>query len=312
MILIGKKLELDPSLIGQKFKKLTIIGFTTVERNRRKCICKCDCGNETLATLRELEKGHKKSCGCLRVSQIDKYTYLIGQKINKWTILSLRSEGKKCFATCMCECGTVKEVNIQNIISDRSKDCGCGRKKMLSETRSKNLIGQRFGKLVVIEKLPDTNKFNKVLYKCKCSCGNETIVDSNSLVSGHTKSCGCLNSYYNMYIDILLDKMQIEHTSEYSVVIDGKRFRFDFYLPEYNLMIEYDGEQHYMPVSFGEKDLNKVNNKFELIQEYDQLKNNYCEQNNINLLRIPYWEKQNIENIIYNYLQRLSGRGFAA
>ena len=37
-----------------------------------------------------------------------------------------------------------------------------------------------------------------------------------------------------------------------------------------------------------------------------KIKNEYCEKHNINILRIPYWEKQNIESIIYNYLQRLN------
>lgn len=306
------KRKLDESLIGQKFNKLTIVGLTTVERNRQKCICKCDCGNETLASLYELETGHKKSCGCFRVNPFDKYAYLIGQKINKWTVLNLKSEGRSFYATCICECGTVKDVNIYNLINGKSKDCGCGRKKMLSETKCKDLIGQRFGKLVAVEKLPESNKFNRHLYRCKCDCGNEIIVPSSSLTTEHTNSCGCLLSYYNMYIDVLLDKLNVIHKSEYSVDIQGHKLRFDFYLPDYNLFIEYDGEQHYKPVNYGYNDEEKAQRKFEVVQKYDQLKNEYCKQNNINLLRIPYWDKQNIEKIICDYLQRLSEKGFVA
>lgn len=82
--------------------------------------------------------------------------------------------------------------------------------------------------------------------------------------------------------------------------------RFDFYLPDYNLFIEYDGEQHYMPINFGGWNEEELQLKFEKTQYYDKLKNQYCEDNNIGLLRIPYWEKENIKTIINNHLQRLS------
>lgn len=50
--------------------------------------------------------------------------------------------------------------------------------------------GQRFGKLVVLEQA-GRNKLKKVLWKCKCDCGNESVVVSGSLVTGNTTSCGC-------------------------------------------------------------------------------------------------------------------------
>lgn len=312
MIFIGRKKQLDKNLIGQKFGKLTIIDFTTVERNRQKCVCKCECGNTTLVYLKDLENGLRKSCGCLKTNALEKYKYLIGQKINNWTVLELKHTGKICKATCKCECGTIKDINVYNLINNTSKDCGCGRKKMLSESLTKDLIGQRFGKLVVIEKLNKSNKFNRVLYKCKCDCGNEIIVPSSSLTTGHTNSCGCLLSYYNMYIDVLLDKMKIKHEAENVVNIKEHNLRFDFYLPDYNLMIEYDGEQHYKPVKYGKMSDKKAKENLEKVQKYDQLKNEYCKENNINLLRIPYWEKENIDEIIYNCLQRLSEKGFVA
>lgn len=54
-----------------------------------------------------------------------------------------------------------------------------------------DLTGQRFGKLVAIECV-GSNKHKVRLWKCKCDCGNETIVISQSLKLGNTKSCGCL------------------------------------------------------------------------------------------------------------------------
>jgi hypothetical protein len=51
--------------------------------------------------------------------------------------------------------------------------------------------GQRFGRLVVLEQAGRTVS-KKVLWKCKCDCGNETQTDSGSLVTGNTESCGCI------------------------------------------------------------------------------------------------------------------------
>lgn len=54
---------------------------------------------------------------------------------------------------------------------------------------AKNLVGQSFGRLFVIER--NGRKGNKALWKCRCDCGNETNVTSSDLVTGNTQSCGC-------------------------------------------------------------------------------------------------------------------------
>ena len=72
--------------------------------------------------------------------------------------------------------------------------------------------------------------------------------------------------------------------------------KFDFYLPNYKLLIEYDGEQHF----------NDTRHFFEepnIIQYRDQLKNKWAEENNIMLIRIPYWEFKNIEKILTSLIE---------
>ncbi len=54
-----------------------------------------------------------------------------------------------------------------------------------------DLIGQKFGRLTVIERV--VNKRHRVAWLCRCSCGNEAAILSDSLRSGRTKSCGCLS-----------------------------------------------------------------------------------------------------------------------
>lgn len=241
---------------------------------------------------------------------ITKYSYLVGQKINSWTVLHIENNRRHVDAFCECECGTQKLVGVTNLINGLSKNCGCGRKKMLKEIKTKDLTGQKFGKLTVMELLPESNKFNRRQYRCLCDCGKEVIVPSSSLISNHTSSCGCLVSYYNAYISELLDKKKIEYKAEYLVFIDDHHYRFDFYLPKYNLCIEYDGQQHFEPRFFIGKYKSKEigEKKLQELQQRDIIKNEYCKKNNINLLRIPYWESKNIETIIDNYLQRLNER----
>lgn len=65
---------------------------------------------------------------------------------------------------------------------------------------------------------------------------------------------------------------------------------FDFYLPDKNMIIEYDGEQHFKPKFNGES--------FENIKKTDKIKNEYCNSKNIKLIRIPYTEFDNIEDIL--------------
>lgn len=54
----------------------------------------------------------------------------------------------------------------------------------------KNYVGQKFGRLTVIERLPNYRKCY-TYYRCKCDCGNELLVYSGKLSTGHTQSCGC-------------------------------------------------------------------------------------------------------------------------
>lgn len=81
----------------------------------------------------------------------------------------------------------------------------------------------------------------------------------------------------------------------------GCNLRFDFYLFDYNICIEYDGEYHYEPwrLYFDKKNANK---KFIEMQFRDKIKTEYCKNNKILLLRIPYFELKNVNNIIFNYL----------
>jgi hypothetical protein len=58
--------------------------------------------------------------------------------------------------------------------------------------KKKDLTGLRFGKLVVLREIKNRTGYKKIQWECKCDCGNNTIAVSSHLISGHTKSCNCL------------------------------------------------------------------------------------------------------------------------
>lgn len=72
---------------------------------------------------------------------------------------------------------------------------------------------------------------------------------------------------------------------------------YDFYIPKYNLCIEFDGEQHYT-LKFRGKALENV-------RKYDFIKTAFCRSKGISLLRIPYTQFENIETLICNKIDRI-------
>jgi len=110
----------------------------------------------------------------------------------------------------------------------------------------------------------------------------------------------CNNSHGENEIEKILNNKNIlfETQKKFKNCKDKYYLPFDFYLPEYNLCIEFDGIQHFKPIDYfgGEE-------KFKLQQKRDSIKNIYCKENNINLLRIKYNEniKEKIETL-NNYI----------
>ena len=75
---------------------------------------------------------------------------------------------------------------------------------------------------------------------------------------------------------------------------------FDFYIPELNMVIEADGEQHFRPTRFGNQTDEEARVAFEILKKHDAMKNEYCASSGIYLLRIPYWKRKTANVIIAN------------
>lgn len=102
--------------------------------------------------------------------------------------------GKHTAWLCKCDCGNKTIVNTTHLVSGDTRSCGCLHK----EVTSKDLTGQRFGRLIAVRPTGNRNGTN-VIWECLCDCGSITYVGSGNLSSGRTKSCGCLNVGENHY-----------------------------------------------------------------------------------------------------------------
>lgn len=87
---------------------------------------------------------------------------------------------------CRCDCGRELYAEAYKITRQRVKSCGCVR----GQKRRKELAGQRFGRLTVVQRL-DEKRGSNYVWLCRCDCGNEMKATTNALLSGNTKSCGC-------------------------------------------------------------------------------------------------------------------------
>lgn len=133
-----------------------------------------------------------------------------------------------------------------------------------------------------------------VIYKCN-ECNrvfDKKMVDFKELLNKCLyckREISSLNKKTTQY----LEERNIKYIKEFKFedCKNNRQLPFDFYLPDYNICIECDGEQHYRPVDFtSKKDILSIEEDFKLIQYRDSIKNKYCEDNNIKLIRIPYWE----------------------
>lgn len=169
---------------GQQFGKLTAL-YPTGERGRGGSLiwhCRCSCGGEIDAPLHQLSSGYRKSCGCLSRPSLKDF---VGKRFGKLTVQEYAGKWAGLHHwLCICDCGNETVVGQTALQSGKTKSCGC-----LGNPPVKDILGRQFGDLTVIAY--DGNRDGTYYWRCRCKCGNETVVRQNNLLLGHTKSCGC-------------------------------------------------------------------------------------------------------------------------
>lgn len=134
----------------------------------------------------------------------------------------------------------------------------------------------------------------RLLVKCKV-CGNEWRTTPNSLLGG--SGCPrCNSSKLEKKTEDFLVANKINFVKQKrfkDVRGNSKPLPYDFFLPDYNMLIETNGMQHYNPIPFwGGKE------KYELRKRYDEIKREYAISHGYSFLEIPYTQMDNINQIL--------------
>ena len=185
-------------LIGQRFGKLEVIENMGSDPNSKKkkikWKCICDCGKDTYVTTTDLVSGKTSQCwDCAHLATgRAKRKSRIGERIGHLVIIDeeygIKQNGKYSKKyTYQCDCGKIITKGAC-IPKSEFASCGCAKKDIVRRSCGREIDGQKFGRLTVLETYWDTTP---PTVRCICDCGNEVIRRKNDVQSGQTQSCGC-------------------------------------------------------------------------------------------------------------------------
>ena len=163
------------------------------------------------------------------------------------------------------------------LCSNRSKDINIFIKK------AKLIHGNKYDYSLV----KYNNCKQKVIIVCKIHGEFTQIPDAHINLK---QGCPiCKSSKGELAIKQILDTKNIKYIQQFKFndCRSKQPLPFDFYLPEHNICIEFDGEQHFRPYRYSNNQ-EKNELKFKQTQTNDKIKDEYCHDNNIHLIRIPY------------------------
>ena len=224
--------------------------------------------------------------------------YLINDKIK---ILSeYKGAQQKIKYKCLI-CNKIWETKATHLLSGH----GCRFCNRNTKTNEKFIL--ELQEIAPDIKVLSEYKNNESKIRCQCiKCENIWQTSAKHLLEG--RGCPkCCSPRGELIIGNLLDNKNIKYCTQYKfddlLGIGGRNLTYDFYLPKYNLLIEYQGEQHFKPTNYlgGEE-------KFKKQIEHDNRKREYAKKNNINLLEITY--KDNIKNKLNSYFETVTTAGY--
>ena len=269
---------------------------TYCDYNSREDKTKDVCGRKC-RTLKQYEKSKEKRAKY----QFDK----VREICNKYDYELLTRE--EDFTTSQMDIEFIcKKHGVQSMMLDSlSRGCKCIRCSY--EERGNNSKHSIEYVKSVIESYNNNKLLNQEDYsgsnvhnlRIECgSCGNTYITSFSDYTSNmqiRCKSCANRESVGERRIREFLtsNKIKFEQEKAFEDCKDIYRLPFDFYLPDYNLIIEFDGQHHFYETGRG---------NYESTKRHDEIKNQYCKDNNIELLRIPYFNGNDIEKIIAKQL----------
>jgi very-short-patch-repair endonuclease len=239
-----------------------------------------------------------KQCGVIERSKKKANSY---EKIKNffeskgYTLLSTEYKNAHEKLDCICPKGHLCKIRFNDLrYGHGCRECGDKLRSVHQRTEYETIRkGFESEGYTLITK---EYKNNKQDLQCKCPKGHEFTTKWNRFSNG-LRCPICSSSKGETKIIQILKELNIDFVHD-QYIWKGKLLRPDFFLNAFNLVIEFDGIQHFEPVShFGGEE------GFLKRQEKDREKEMYCKENGIDILRIPYWEIDNIEKIIKTKLE---------
>ena len=244
-------------------------------------------------------------------------TDITGKTFGKLTVLELtdkKNNDNRWLWKCQCSCKdkTIIYKTMHDLQSGHTLSCGCYRKEKLAKKNQENsldITGEKQGTLTALYYVRPSNSGH--IWKIQCDCGfiwEMSIGEWNRYKYGNGErarlTCPQCSSRSKgeLLIQKILDEHKISFIREWTdngKCVNKKTnrpLRFDFYLPDYNCCIEYDGIQHFE--SFDSGYFSEINLRD--VQYRDKIKNEYCLNHNIKLIRIPYID---FKNVNWKYLE---------
>lgn len=115
---------------------------------------------------------------------------LIGKRFGQLTVLeTFQSEKGYRMCRCHCDCGKDTTVYFNNLISGRTRSCGCLMEKYRRKYR--DLSGKKFGEILALRPAEKRGEDGTVFWECQCSCGRKFEVNGRYLIRGYRRDCGC-------------------------------------------------------------------------------------------------------------------------
>lgn len=252
-----------------------------------------------------------KKCACSYCKGRGKTTEEFHTEIKNQNIIFL-SEYLGCEKPLKCRCGDCGYIWTTNRPIDLKRRNGCpicgeklkGLSRMKSQDEFESDLKNQNPNIKIIGKYQGSHK----LIKCKCLIDNyEWESYGSNLLNGSAGCPICNNSIGENAIILTLEKWGYKYKTQYTFpnCKDKHVLKFDVYDVDNNILIEFQGEQHYYPIDFSGQGKDSAQEAFKQLQKRDNIKKKYCKDNNLSLICIPYWERDNVEDFLIKQYEKI-------
>lgn len=275
---------------------------------------RCSCGTEFTTTYNRFQSQNKRTCDacgrraadaakrltlaevCNMIRQNSDCEYVSGEYKNRKSRIRVR-----------CSCGEEFETTLDRLLhyngSGACAKCGIKQRNRLRKHTLESVreTAIRRGAELVSKEYQNAHQ----LLTFRCECGAEFRTTFNRFLTSGKVRCNACSGYesngeYRIRKWLIANDIPFVAQKTFLGCGSAKRpYFFDFYLPEFNLCIEFDGRQHFEAVDFsGHQDEDTQARALWDLQCRDLVKDIYCEEHGIGLLRIRYDESERIEDIL--------------